>query len=240
MKGIRGRSRACQLRFDHYMHFGVKRLNVKLGCWATAGYDNVITEMGETNLSLAYSFFPHFARQASNRVMIFVDGENFAMSFKRVKGEKPMPEESHYEEDVYYWGARIGLICAIAQVVRIHYYTSVKGDHERLDQVTDALKVAGIEAPRVFKRHKQRGSKRVDITLATEMLGHAHRDNYELAVLIAGDEDYVPLVEAVQREGPQVSVWFFKEAVSPALRRCADSFHDLSHILFEAEPSEIL
>src|SRR5215210_3592965 len=166
---------------------------------------------------LAYSFFPHFARQASTRVMLFVDGENFAIGFKRLLGKRPLPAESHYEPDVFYWSARIGLICAIAQVVRAHYYTSVQGDSARIEQVADALKEVGIAAPRVFKRHKQRGSKRVDITLATEMLGHAHRDNFDLAVLIAGDEDYVPLVEAVQREGPQVSVWFFKEAVSPAL-----------------------
>ena len=172
--------------------------------------------------------------------MVFVDGENFAMAFKRHLGQRPLPEESHYEPDVFYWGARIGLICSVAQVVRIHYYTSVKGGPERLDEVADSLKAAGIEAPRVFKRYKERGSKRVDITLATEMLGHAHRDNYEIAVLIAGDEDYVPLVEAVQREGPQVSVWFFEESVNPTLRRCADSFHDLSYVLFEADSREIL
>src|SRR4051794_4040133 len=89
-----------------------------------------------TRLSpLAYSFFPHFARQASTRVMLFVDGENFAIGFKRLLGERPMPEESHYESDVFYWSARIGLVCSVAQVARNHYYTSVQGDHDRIDQV---------------------------------------------------------------------------------------------------------
>jgi len=34
---------------------------------------------------------------------------------------------------------------------------------------------------------------------------------------LAGDEDYVPLVEAVQREGLLVYVWFVPDGLSPKL-----------------------
>jgi uncharacterized protein (TIGR00288 family) len=79
----------------------------------------------------------------------------------------------------------------------------------------------------------------VDITLATEMLGHAHRKNYDIAVLVAGDEDYVPLAEAVKREGRQVVLWFVKDGLSPALQGAADHFWDLGELLFrdEKDPS---
>jgi len=54
----------------------------------------------------------------------------------------------------------------------------------------------------MFYRSRNRRSKRVDSTLATDMRTHAHRKNYDIAVLVAGDEDYVPLVEAVKpKEG---------------------------------------
>ena len=48
------------------------------------------------------------------------------------------------------------------------------------------------------------------------MLSHAFRDNYEVAVLVAGDGDYVPVVQEVQRLGKIVFVWFFEnEGLNP-------------------------
>ena len=56
------------------------------------------------------------------------------------------------------------------EVVRRYYYTSCTVDEQRLDEVRDQLKKAGIQQPRVFKRPKNGRSKRVDISLATDML----------------------------------------------------------------------
>ena len=78
------------------------------------------------------------------------------------------------------------------------------------------------------------GSKRVDITLATDMLLHAYRKHYDVAVLVAGDEDYVPLVRAVQGEGARVTVCFFRNGLSPALEMAADDFVDLEPFFFDA------
>ena len=52
-------------------------------------------------------------------------------------------------------------------VIRKYYYTSVKGDSDKLAEVERGLKSLNIEAPRVFKKNKNKGSKRVDISLAT-------------------------------------------------------------------------
>ena len=72
----------------------------------------------------------------------------------------------------------------------------------------------------------------MDITLATDMLLHATRKHYDVAVLVAGDEDYVPLVRAVQGEGARVYVWFFSNGLSPALRMAADRYVNLDEFLF--------
>jgi uncharacterized LabA/DUF88 family protein len=71
------------------------------------------------------------------------------------------------------------------------------------------------------------------------MLTHAHRRNYDIAVLVAGDEDYVPLVEAVKNEGCQVAVWALASGLSPALRHASDHFWDIGTLLFR-EDSEAL
>jgi uncharacterized LabA/DUF88 family protein len=109
-------------------------------------------------------------------------------------------------------------------------------DSPKIKETAEALKKAGIEAPRVFKKTKDRGSKGVDIALATDMLGHAHRKHYDLAILVAGDGDYVPLVEAVQREGALVHVWFLQNGLSPSLQMAADGYADITGDLLTDSP----
>ncbi|MBC8725818.1 NYN domain-containing protein [Paraburkholderia sp. 31.1] len=65
-------------------------------------------------------------------------------------------------------------------------------------KIQESLKDLGLEAPRVFKKpSKEQRSKGVDITLCTDMLLHASRKHYDIAVLVSGDGDFVPLIEAV-------------------------------------------
>ena len=47
------------------------------------------------------------------------------------------------------------------------------------------------------------------------MLTHAFRKNYDMAILVAGDEDYIPLVKAVMSEGRKVVLWFVEDGLSP-------------------------
>jgi len=156
--------------------------------------------------------------------MVFVDGENLAIRYAGVLKLKGVSPASHvsFEPNVFVWSVGLNNICLWGGVKRRHYYTSVQGDIDKITAITDRLKQAGMEAPNVFKRTKSKGSKRVDIQLATDMLLHAARKNYETAVLVAGDEDYVPLVEAVKSEGRSVIVWFVSDGLSPSLKRAAD------------------
>jgi len=166
--------------------------------------------------------------------MVFIDGENLAIRYGNLLKKRQESPRNHvyYEPNVYAWSSRLQSIPAV-DIVRRYYYTSVQGDDVRRNSVDKALKSAGIEAPRVFKKDKTKGSKRVDITLATEMIVHATRKHYNMAFLVAGDEDYVPLVEAVQKEGARVHVWFIPDGLSPALEHVADSYVDLEPFLFE-------
>jgi uncharacterized LabA/DUF88 family protein len=46
--------------------------------------------------------------------------------------------------------------------------------------------------------------KPLDIALATQVLEDAASDNFDRCVFVGGDEDYVPLLEAVRRRGKLV------------------------------------
>jgi hypothetical protein len=62
------------------------------------------------------------------------------------------------------------------------------------------------------------------------MLSHAYKDNYDVAVLVTGDADYLPLVDEVQRQGKVVVVAFFdtSHGLDVRLGRAADHFIELN------------
>ena len=166
------------------------------------------------------------------RVMIFVDGENLAIRCKAMidAGTHRLEPNVELRENIYAWSPALtrNQIVANGAILRTYYYTAVQGDHPLVEDVEADLKRLGVAAPRVFKKERGKRSKRVDITLATDMLLHATRNNYDIAVLVAGDEDYVPLVNAVQAEGRGVHVWSVKSGLSQKLVHAADEFTDLS------------
>ena len=170
------------------------------------------------------------------RVMIFVDGENLSIRFGTMLRSTGAPSNPNVKarQDVYAWNPQLTVLGAVGNggVLRTHYYTAVQGDYPALDEVAKELKSCGVDAPRVFKKAKGARSKRVDITLATEMLLHATRKHYDIAVLVAGDEDYVPLVQAVQSEGCGVHVWSLPDGLSPALVQASDHHVDISPLFF--------
>ncbi len=183
--------------------------------------------------------YPFPAHTKACRAMYFVDGENLAIRYgAQLGGNQPLPHVK-FEANTFVWSPLLNMERhTTCDVIRKHYYASVQGDEMARDHVHRELQSLGLETPRVFPRQKTRGSKRVDISLAVDMLSHAHRGNYDIAVLVAGDEDYVPLVEAVAAEGRRVALWFFEDGLSPALARLVDHVFDIGQGVLFRENAE--
>lgn len=179
--------------------------------------------------------------------MFFIDGENLAIRYKEICKTQTIQVNkqvrSYDKNNVYVWTQQANAQFTILQqdpvdVIRKYYYTSVIGSDEVVLQVKKELIDLGIEAPRVFNKKKGKRSKRVDISLSTEMLSHAHYKNYDIAVLIAGDEDYVPLVDAVMNEGCRVYLWFFEgddSGLSEKLKMKVDYFYNIGQMFFNRD-----
>lgn len=184
------------------------------------------------------------------RWMQFVDGENLAIRAKHIAKERGriLSQSPRYMEDCFVWYPnRANHILTMFKgnspylhgtALRAFYYTSVKGAESERTAVRGALKELGFH-PQVFEKKVRRGradengtqvlrSKQVDIQLATDLLSNAFRGNFDAAVLVAGDGDYVPLVEEVKRLGKLVFVYFFESVTSPELKLCADGFSDIT------------
>jgi uncharacterized LabA/DUF88 family protein len=72
----------------------------------------------------------------------------------------------------------------------------------------------------------RRVQKGVDVMLACDMLVGAFHGIFDVAILIAGDADFVPLVYEVKRRGVSVVVGADAASTAPDLRAAADRFID--------------
>ena len=82
----------------------------------------------------------------------------------------------------------------------------------------------------MFRKRNGR-EKDVDIALTKEMLVNAFQQNCEEVILIAGDEDYVELIEEVKRYGQNIRGAFFKIGLSEHLRISLDQFTYIDSIV---------
>jgi hypothetical protein len=179
--------------------------------------------------------------------MVFVDGENLtirAQALATSRGDFSLTPGAFYLQDVFVWlppstesvekPADL-LIWRDSYVegppLRSTYYTSLVGDEDCIQRVRTDLWNLGFH-PEVFKKSlKTQKAKGVDISLTKDMLSHAFLGNYDIAILIAGDGDYIPLVQEIERLGKRLHVCFFDDqSLNPGLKLAADHFINLSDL----------
>lgn len=185
----------------------------------------------------------------SRRWMGFIDGENLTIrGQKLLEGHGLNPNEAEpslYERNIFMWlpehygGHMIVHPHELPEhmqrySIRSYYYTTVVGDAQKVKSVREALRKLVFQ-PEVFtKKQQQTKAKGVDVALTKDMLSNAYFGNYEIALLYAGDGDYVPLVEEVKRMGKLVYTLFFKEWTHDELRLASDGFVDIEGVFLES------
>jgi hypothetical protein len=95
------------------------------------------------------------------------------------------------------------------------------------DSVWERARSEGCEVE-VFNRNASNREKQVDSTIVTALLDdsyeHMKSERGDMAILVAGDGDYVPSVRSLQRRDLRVRVIFWKHATSRELRETGDEF----------------
>jgi len=161
---------------------------------------------------------------STDRVMIFIDGSNLYHSLKNFFKRTDM--------DI---GRFSDKLLAKRRLVRIYYYNAGVGQREEPERYHDQQKFfAGITAIPYCELRLGRlvytnwpasppYEKGVDIQLATDMITHSFKNNYDVAILVAGDNDFVGAIQAVKDNGKNLEVALFgKERTSMQLRKVAD------------------
>ncbi|WP_182912011.1 NYN domain-containing protein [Sphingomonas cavernae] len=101
------------------------------------------------------------------------------------------------------------------------YERRVTDEHEKFDKIR-ALDRFHVALGEVKGKSRNRRQKQVDVRLAVDMLTHSFRRNMQSAVLFAGDDDFIPLVEALVRDGMTITIWHPPQATE-ALLGAADN-----------------
>ncbi|HEX8672376.1 MAG TPA: NYN domain-containing protein [Longimicrobium sp.] len=167
------------------------------------------------------------------RMEIFVDGTNFRIT---------QLEAGIRDLDIPRFARQLarGYI-----LVKMRYYTSPLPDQssvayrgqqrffKRLRATSAVDLVLGRNEPRresvacpacgTLSVHRQHVEKETDVNLAVDMTVGAHTGRYDIAVLVAGDTDYVRAIQAAQATGREV-LWchFPAQSYTDRLRQVCD------------------
>ncbi len=158
---------------------------------------------------------------SNDRVTLFIDGSNLYHSLRTF----------HRRANLDY-GRFIGKLAGTRRLVRTYYYgarvdgTRQPEEHRRQQKFLYHLeKIPRFElrlSRLVYGVTGVPHEKGVDVKLATDMLLQAVRDNFDVAVLVSGDTDYVEMVQGVKDLGKNVEVVLFDPRGSRELRSVAD------------------
>ena len=160
----------------------------------------------------------------SDRIMIFIDGSNLYHSLK-----------GHFKRTDVDIGKFCKKLLDKRRLVRIYYYNAIVGRREEPERYQRQQsffnsvrsvpycelrlgRLVYINWPNVPPYEKG-----IDILLTTDFLTHSFKNNYDVAILVTGDSDYVGAVQAVKDNGKNVEVTLFgKERTSRPLRDVSD------------------
>lgn len=156
------------------------------------------------------------------RVVIFIDGSNFYHCLI----------EEFRRADVDFSKLAQALSTG-RRLIRTYYYNAVvrredgEDRYQSQQRFFDNLRRVPYLDLRLGRLEKRGGAiveKGIDVRVATDMLWQAHNNVYDTAILVSGDADYVPAVEAVKAIGKHVEVAFVTAGRSFDLQQTADKF----------------
>jgi len=166
------------------------------------------------------------------RVIIFIDGGNLYHNLKRYE------IKIRFEE-------LIRKLETKREVVKIFYYTALldeaydseryalhKDFLDRLKQIPN-FQVVLCNLKKIILKdgtadYQIKGD---DVYLASDLIKGAYEDLYDVAIIVSGDEDFIPAIKLAQKNKKRVINAFFPKSSSYQLRDCCDGSINLKKSL---------
>ncbi|MDA1280253.1 MAG: NYN domain-containing protein [Chloroflexi bacterium] len=166
----------------------------------------------------------------NDRVMVFIDGSNLYHVLTQGCGRHDLQFDKFATK-----------LANGRQLQRIYYYNIRQESDSNPNMRTEQQKFLDsmYDTPYVEVRlgiWKQRGDimveKGVDVMLATDLVTHAYDDHYDTAIVVSGDADFYPALQAVKDVGKHVEVAAFDMNLSAESARVSDVTIKLNKTFF--------
>jgi uncharacterized LabA/DUF88 family protein len=183
---------------------------------------------------------------AFRRMMVFVDGENVVFNYQSLLKEGKIPRDSViHEPDIYAWEPKSIINPGLHELLRVKYYTYATGNDERITNINNEIKSLSFTKnndsklpnnlfPVVFNKPKKSAQRKgVDIQMTVDILSQVYYNNIDTVYLIAGDGDYLPIIDEVIRMGKQIYLAAFSAGLNKKLEHRVDLFNLLDNVYFK-------
>jgi len=171
--------------------------------------------------------------RSKERVSIFIDGSNLYHSLKKLNGAKINFEKLVNE------------LVKDSQLVNVFYYIApldISSDEERYWKHQKFLAELGkipsfnVVLCTLRKYPLKDGTfgfevKGDDVFLANDLLVGAYENLFDTAILVSGDEDFIPVINTLKRLNKKTENAFFMSTSSKKLRKLCDKTTNLKNIL---------
>lgn len=158
--------------------------------------------------------------------MVFVDGSNFYHGLKNAMGQ------CHIDFSCF-----ISQLCASRKLITAYYYNVPVREQDGVErfrkqqrflQKVRRLPYFKVRLGRLEPRGNTFVEKGVDVQIAVDMVAHAARDNYDMAILVSGDGDFAAVADAVSEMGKHVENAYFRKGRSQQLENVCHRFIELT------------
>lgn len=176
-------------------------------------------------------------KNENKRVAIFIDGSNLYYSLRNLKMKRIDFQKLSR------------LLTKDRVLIKAFYYNAPldisinKEQYWEMQKFLDELKkIPGFEIVLCKRKKYIKEDKSVhfemkgdDVYLAIDMVSGAYENLFDVAILVSGDEDFVPVIKRLQKLGKVVENAYFKKSSSNALKNCADYSICLNDLIREVE-----
>ena len=166
----------------------------------------------------------------NERVMVFIDGSNLYHVLSQSCGRHDLQFDKFAQK-----------LANGRKLQRIYYYN--------IRQESDSNPNVGVEQSKFLESlydtpyvevrlgiWKQRGDimveKGVDVMLATDVVTNAYNDHYDTAIVVSGDADFYPALQAAKDVGKHIEVAAFDMNLSAESARVSDVVQKLNKTFF--------
>jgi|TARA_Y100000034_G_scaffold111561_1_gene144734 uncharacterized LabA/DUF88 family protein len=176
------------------------------------------------------------SQNSEKRVAVFIDGNNFYFGLRKIYGKDKSLKEFDFNNFAEF-------LAGNGKVVAIYYYNALldrefnpkkfKSQKEFFAKLK-TIPNFHLVLCKLLKRNITGTNKYYyiikedDIHMAVDMVDGSADDNFDTAILVSGDGDFVPAVCSVKKRNKKVENVYFKSSSSRSLKKHCDKSLELT------------